>query len=270
MEEKTNKCREERMMVKRVLLTGILIALLVPVSLVAVWVWGQAVGPAVAQATEDTSAYSTAETITVVGQGSVKVRPDVAQVSIGVETSAETVSEAVDENQAKMESILAALDGLGIEEKDVQTMHYSIQLDRYPEPMPVTESTGADAQPVYRVSNMVNVTVRNLDRVGDVLDAVVEAGANNIWGISFSLDDRDAAEEEARAEAIADARSRAGALAELTEVTLGPVMSVSEVLGAGGVSVPVTVERELSAAGSISPGEIEVSYQVQVTFFIGR
>ena len=257
-------------MMKRALLTAIVIALLVPVSLGAVWVWGQSVKPAIAQTAEDTSTYNTAETITVLGQGSVSVRPDIARVSIGVETSAGTVSEAAGENEVKMEAILAALDELGIEEKDVQTMHYSIQLDRYSEPMPVAESAAADTQPRYLVTNMVNVTVRDLAKVSDVLDAVVEAGANNIWGVSFSVDDRTEAEEDARADAIADARARAGALAELAEVTLGPVMSVSEVLGSGGISVPLTVEKELSAAGSISPGEIEVSYQVQVTFFLGR
>jgi uncharacterized protein YggE len=256
-------------MLKRVVLAGIVIALLVPVSLGAIWVWGQAVSPAVAQNAEGSSAYNVAETITVVGQGSVNVKPDVAQVSIGVESSAETVSEAVADNQGKMESILAALGAAGIEEKDIQTMHFSIQLDRYPEPVPVAESA-AEVQPVYRVSNMVNVTVRDLDSVGDVLDAVVEAGANNIWGVSFSVDDPKEAQADARAEAIADARSRAGALAELTEVTLGPVMSVSEVLGAGGFSAQVVVEKAMSASGSISPGEVEVSYQVQVTYFIER
>lgn len=255
-------------MLKRVVLAGLVLALLVPVSLGIIWTWGQAVNPVVAQTEEDSPAHSTAETITVVGQGSVSIKPDVAHVSIGVETSAGTVSEAVGDNEEKMESILGALSALGIEDKDIQTMHYSIQLDRYPEPVPVAESA-AGVQPVYRVSNMVNVTVRDLDAVGDVLDAVVEAGANNIWGVSFGVDDPKESEGEARAEAIADALSRAGALAELTEVTLGPVMSVSEVLGVGSVSAPI-VEKALSASGSISPGEVEVTYQVQVTYFIER
>ncbi len=256
-------------MLKRLLLAGMVIALLVPVTLGAIWAWGQAASPAVAQSAEEAASYSSAETITVVGQGSVSVQPDIARVSIGVETSAESVSEAVSDNQAKMESILSALNEIGVEDKDIQTMHYSIQLDRYPEPMPLAESA-SEVQPVYRVSNMVNVTVRDLETVGDVLDAVVEAGANNIWGVTFGVDDPDPAMADARAEAIADALARAGALAELTEVSLGPVMSVSEVLGAGGGVPQLAYDKVESAAGPISPGEIEVTYQVQVTYFIER
>ena len=115
---------------------------------------------------------------------------------------------------------------------------------------------------------MVNVTIRELDRVGDVLDAVIVAGANNIWGVSFSLEDPTAAQADARSDAIADALMRAEALAELSGVALGPVMSISEVVGGGPVPMPVAVERAMSAAGPISPGELEVGYQVQVTYFI--
>lgn len=256
-------------MFKRLLLAGMVVALLVPVTLGAIWAWGQAVSPAAAQTTEDTPVYSNAETITVVGQGSVSVQPDIAKVSIGVETSAESVGDAVSENADKMEAILSALSDLGIDEKDIQTMHYSIQLDRYPEPM-LSSEPAAEEQPVYRVSNMVYVTVRDLEAVGDVLDAVIAAGANNIWGVSFGVDDPASAQSDARAEAIEDALSRAGALAELTEVTLGPVMSVSEVVGAGGGVYQSTLAKAESAAGPISPGEIEVTYQVQVTYFIER
>ena len=116
---------------------------------------------------------------------------------------------------------------------------------------------------------MANVTVRDLDRVGDVLDAVIEAGANNIWGVSFGLEDPAAPQAEARAKAIDDAKARAGALAELSGVELGPVMSISEVVGGGIAPMPVmAAERVASGAGPISPGEVEVSYQVQVAYFI--
>ena len=241
------------------------IAVVAALAVIGVWGFGQLTGSAVAQ----TATYSSTETITVVGQGSVQIQPDVAQVSIGVETSAPTVSEAVDENDSKMQAILDALKALGVADKDIQTMNYSIQLNRYPEAAPLPGATDEAAQPVYQVSNMANVTIRNLDKVGDVLDAVVEAGANSIWGVSFSLDDPKPAQEEARVKAIADAEARAGALAELTGVTLGPVMSVSEVMGAG-IPSPVVVERAAMGGGSISPGEVEISYQVQVSYFIER
>lgn len=259
------------MIAKRILVTTLAVALVAATGLAGVWLWTQVAEPAGAQASEATSELNHAETISVVGQGSTNIKPDIARVSIGVETTAETVSEAVEENEGKMESILAALKAVGIAEKDIQTTHYSIQFERYPEPLPrEIGSESAGQPPQYRVSNMVNVTIRDLDKVSDVLDAAVEAGANNLWGVSFSVEDPELAEADARAAAIADAQGRAEALAELSNVELGPVMTVSEVIGGAG-PMPVAAERAVvSGAGSISPGELEVSYQVQVTYFIER
>lgn len=256
-------------MLKRVVLVGLAIALLVPVGLAGIWLWGQATSPAAAQ-TNESAAHSPAETITVIGQGSVRVMPDVARVSVGVETSAETVGEAVSQNEDLMTAILAALEGAGIAKEDVQTTNYTIQVERYPESMPRADTSTEEVKPTYRVSNMVNVTVRDLESVGDVLEAVIEAGANNIWGINFAVDDPTEAQAEARVEAIADARSRAEALAELTGVELGPVMSVSEVIGATPLSMSVVAERAAAGAGTISPGMQEIGYQVQVAYFIER
>jgi uncharacterized protein YggE len=257
-------------MVKRIGFLVVGIALVASIALAGVWLWGQATGPVAAQSGDAMADYNPAQTVTVVGRGSVRLAPDVARVSIGVETMAETVAEAVDENQAKMTSILEALKAVGIPEADIQTMHYSIQFERYPEPMPRTGTeSGEQPQPQYRVSNMVEVTVRDLSQVGEVLDAVVEAGANNIWGVNFSLEDPESAEADARAEAVADARARAEALAELNGVELGSVMSVSEVISGSGVPVPMgAAERAVAGAGPIAPGEVEVSYQIQVTYFI--
>jgi uncharacterized protein len=255
-------------MFKRVVLLFAAAALLVPVGLAGVWLWGQASNPVIAQTSE--AEYSPAQTITVVGHGSVRIAPDIARVSVGVETTAETIAEGVADNEAQMEAVLAALEAAGIAAEDIQTTNFSISLDRYPEPLPRLE--GAEVEepaPVYRISNMVNVTIRDLDAVGDVLDAVIEAGANNIWGVSFTVEDQDAAQADARVDAIADAQQRAAALAELSEVQLGPVMSVSEVISGG--SVPVLAVAERAAAfgdAAISPGELEIAYQVQVTYFI--
>jgi uncharacterized protein YggE len=261
-------------MFKRVVLIAVTIALVIPIGLAGIWLWGQATTPAAAQTTAPAAApavdYSPAQTITVVGQGSVRIKPDVAQVSVGVETSAETVSQAVQDNTTQMEAILAALTKAGIADKDIQTMNYSIQFDRYPQPLPASTGTeSGQATPLYRVSNMVNVTVRDLDKVGAVLDAVVGAGANNIWGVNFSLEDQTKAQADARANAITDAKARAQALADLNGVKLGPVMSVSEVISGGSYPMPVAMaEKAAVGAGSISPGELEVTYQVQVSYFI--
>jgi len=257
-------------MLKRVALVGIAIALILPLGVAGVLLWGQAASPAAAQSTESAADYSPAESITVVGQGSVSVRPDIARVSLGVETSAETIGEAVEENETVMASILAALEETGIDDKDIQTMNYSIRLDRYPEQLPLASSSTDEPQPMYRVSNMVSVTIRDLDSVGNVLDAVIEAGANDIWGITFAVDDPSQAQDEARADAIEDALARAGALAELNGVELGPVMSVTEIIGSTPVPMGMALESAAAGGGPISPGELEIGYQVQVTYFIER
>jgi uncharacterized protein YggE len=242
---------------------------LVSALLLAIGLWGQMSSPAVAQTSGTSNGYNPAQSITVIGQGKSESKPDVAHVSIGVETSAETVGEAVAQNEAKMSSILEALKAVGIADKDIQTMHYSVQLDRFPEPMPRAGDESSEPTPQYRVSNMANVTVRDLDTVGDVLDAVIEAGANNIWGVNFGLEDPATAQAQARSKAIGDANARAQALAELSGVELGPVMSISEVIGGGVAPMPMmAAERASSGAGPISPGEVEISYQIQVTYFI--
>ena len=202
--------------------------------------------------------------ITVVGQGRTTVVPDIASLELGVQTSAATVEEAMTTNTDTMDAILAALAEAGIADKDVQTSSYNIYLDegyRGPE---------MASNPVYRVSNMVNVKVRDLETVGEVLDAAVTAGANQIWGVSFTVEDRTAAEEEARAKAVADARTRAEALAALAEVEVGEVLSISEIIT--GVISPLYsgVAMEMSAGmgggGSIAPGELEYSTSIQVTY----
>lgn len=256
-------------MLKRIGWVVLTFALLLALGLAGTWLWGQMASPAVAQTSGTSNGYNPAQSITVIGQGTFQSKPDVAHVSIGVETSAETVGGAVEQNGAKMSSILAALKAVGIAEKDIQTMHYSVQLDRYPEPMPRAGEESGEPAPQYRVSNMANVTVRDLAKVGDVLDAVIEAGANNIWGVNFALEDPAAAQAEARSKAIDDAKARAQALAELGGVELGPVMSISEVIGGGVAPMPMmAAERAVSGAGPISPGEVEISYQIQVSYFI--
>jgi uncharacterized protein YggE len=259
-------------MLKRLALVVAALALLLLTAAGAVWVWGQLAPPANAQSDPDNSSYSPAQTITVVGTGTNSVKPDIARASIGVETQGETVSEAVEANAETMEAILDALEEAGIDPEDIQTTNYSVHMERYPEPMPraISSEPGEDeALPQYRVSNMVTITIRDLEGTSGVLDAAIAAGANNIWGVTFSLEDMSEAQAGARADAIGDAEARASALAELGGVELGPVMSISEVIGGGAVPTTVMAERALAAgAGPISSGELDVSYQVQVIYFV--
>lgn len=205
--------------------------------------------------------------ITVVGEGQAFGQPDRASVQIGVETFAENVAGATSANESDVQSIMNALQEIGIDEADIQTSNYSVWAEqRYSEEGPQGISG-------YRVNNQVNVTIRDIDQVGAVIAAATEAGANNIHGVSFSVADPAALESEARAAAIDNAREKAASLAELSGVELGNVVSVSEVIGQSGLPMAqgfggARDEAAQSAAPGISPGELSVGVQVQVTFAI--
>lgn len=205
--------------------------------------------------------------ITVVGQGEAFGQPDQANIQIGVETFAEEVAEATSQNEADVESILTALEELGIASADIQTSNYSLWAEqRHGE-------NGPEGISGYRVSNLVSVKVRDIDRVGEVIGAVTAAGANNIHGISFSVADPAGLEAEAREAAISNAREKAASLAELSGVELGDVVAVSEVIGQPGPLMEGMGGRGMAqdsaaVSPSISPGELGYTVQVQVTFDI--
>jgi hypothetical protein len=262
-------------MFKRVLIVAVAVALAVPLGLLAVSALGRAAPAAQAQTPTPEPVNNPARTITVIGQATVHVVPDVANVSIGVETRAATVADATQENQTKMKALMAALKQAGIADKDIQTSNYSISWNQ-PQPIVSPAPEIAPGQTVtgttYTVSNMVNVTVRDLNAISEVLDTATAAGANSIWGVSFGMDKPDVPLADARTQAVADARTRAQALADLGGVKLGPVMSMSEVMSGGPIPVAMPFAAKEAAAGAtpISPGEVEVSYQVQVVYFIGE
>ena len=257
-------------MFKRILFVAVAIVMVALLGLAGAWALGQT-KPAVQAQTPAPSEvkYNAAQTITVVGQGSVRVVPNIAQITIGVETTAGSVADGSTENQGKMKAILAALKAAGIPDKDIQTTNYSISVSRPQETLVSVVGSTEVTSTTYTVSNMVTVTIRDLTLVSDVIDSAVEAGANNIWGISFTVDKPDVALADARAKAVADAKSRAEALAGLGGVKLGPVMAISEVIGGGQSPLMYAVaERALGGDTSVSPGEVEVSYQVQVSYYI--
>jgi uncharacterized protein YggE len=215
-------------------------------------------------------ADTAARTITVIGEGTVRIQPDVARANFGVEVVSSSVREALDENQATMDAVLATLREMGIEERDIQTTGFTIFAERFgPEgPLPPEQVN-------YRVSNNVTVVIRDLENIGNVIDATVEAGANNIYGIEFRVDDPSPYESEARASAIEDAQAKAQELAELTGVSIGPVVSVSEVIASGGYfasNFAQAARGDMGGGGAtpISPGELELTMQLQVSYAIGE
>lgn len=202
-------------------------------------------------------------TITVVGQGSVTAEPERARLNVGVETIAASAQEASEENTTRMEAVLAALREAGIAEKDIQTSNYSIWTESLP-----GGRTDAEPNVQYRVTNQVSVVVSDPSKVSDLLDAVIEAGATSIYGVTFEVKDTKALEAKARAEAIADAQARAADLAKLNGVKVGPVAQVSEVIGSA-----LPYREGLGAGGGgpqIIPGELTFTSQVQVTYELQR
>jgi len=202
-------------------------------------------------------------TLSVTGNGTSRVPPDLAVASIGVRVQDQDAGAAVGENSTKSNAVISAIKTLGIEDKDIQTTNFSIvaqeQFDREGNP------TG---EVIYITDNTVTVTVRDLSRLGDVLDQAVQAGANSIFGVYYSVEDQSAALAEAREKALADAKARADQLAEGSGVILGRVLSVSE--STYGSPVFSSFERQAADLSGVpvSGGNLNVEIQVYVTYEI--
>jgi uncharacterized protein len=208
----------------------------------------------------------TSRGITVIGQGEAMGQPTQANIAVGVEISAATVREATNQNEAIVAEIMAALAAQGIDEKDIQTSNYNVWAEQ------IYGEQGPQGISGYRVTNMVNITIRDINQVGAVLQATTEAGANAVHGVYFSVADTAALEAEARTAAITNARARAQSLAELAGVELGEVLMITEVIGSN-YPLPMGSGRfdtamSESAAPSISPGQLSFTTQIQVTFAI--
>lgn len=202
--------------------------------------------------------------VTVSGLGEVKVRPDMANVSTGVTTDGPTARAALARNNTAMESVLKALKDAGVDSDDIQTSNFSVQ-PIYGAPQP--GQVGAPKIVSYQVSNQVTAKVRNIGKLGATLDALVQAGSNQINSVSFDVNDPAAATNDARKKAIADARAKAELYAGAADASVGAVMQISEV----SVSpiMPVSYRMaEMSAASSvpISAGQSTLSATVTVTF----
>ncbi len=232
-----------------------------------------AVAPIAAQ--EGDNSYP-ANTITVTGTGSAAGTPDIANLEIGVEVFDPEVSTAFNQANATVDAVIAALLEAGVAREDIRTVNVNIYQDNYggPFPMMAPNESGMAQQPepVFRVNNMLRVTIRDIAIVADVIGAAVEAGANNIFGLNFGIDDRTALESEARADAIANAEARAQELAGLIGAELGDVIMVNEG-GMGGFS-PFEVANLSAGFGGggvpIEPGQLSVTSVITVTYRINR
>lgn len=212
-----------------------------------------------ALASETTAA--SARSVTVVGEGVVNIEPDVATARIGVVVIRTTVREASSEANGIMQAVKAALLAQNIEAKDVQTRRFNISAERYG-----PEGLLPEDQVQYYVSNTVDVTIRDLDNIGGILDAAIGAGANDIGNVRFSLANPAAVESEARAMAVADARAKAEELAALIGATVGEATEISEIIGHGGGFFGNSFSEMALADSAFSIGELTLAMQLQITY----
>ena len=204
-------------------------------------------------------------TLSVSGSGEAFLAPDIAYVYIGVHTENTTAAQAVTDNTAQTEELIQAIRDFGVEANDIRTTNFSIYpMDRF------DPATGMPSgEKVYAVDNTVYVTVRNLETLGDLLDTAVQAGANSVNSIQFDVEEKDEALQQARAEAVEDARNQAAALAQAAGLTLGEIRSISffdaqpyplfDGKGGGGMAAA-------EAAVPIQPGQLTFTVNVSVTY----
>lgn len=206
--------------------------------------------------------------IWVTGEGKVTVVPDLAILQIGVEAQGIAVETARSQATKAMDAVMAMLDKYGVDKKDIKTQQFNI----YPVRKWVKERD-EEITVGYRVTNMVTVKIRKLEDAGRIIDDAVKAGGDliRVQGVSFTVDNPDPKYDEARGEAVTDAKTKAQQMATLLGVKLGKPLYVSE---AGGYFPPVraykTTEEGMAAdsATPISPGETEISLSVQIVFAI--
>jgi len=200
----------------------------------------------------------------VSGTGRVTIVPDMATINIGVRTEADAVSDALEGNTAQANAIADVLQEMGVAEEDIQTSNFNVYPSERYDPM-----TGQVEGRYFVVENNVTVTVRDLPKLGNILSAVVEAGANNIYGINFSVDDREAALAEARQLAIEDAQAKAQAIAEEAGVELGDLVNIS----VSSSDMPITYYDAKGgayseAAAPIAAGTLSIVMQAYLTYEI--
>jgi uncharacterized protein YggE len=199
--------------------------------------------------------------ISVSGEATVSVPPDLALVEGGVTSEAKTAREASDANNAAMGKVLQALKGAGIEAKDVQTSRLSLQ------PQSAPNRSGPPAIVGYRASNRVTIRVRDVTKVANVIDTLVAAGANDIGGINFMVSQASKLLDEAREQAVADARRKAEIYAKAAGVTLGAPLSISEE-GPPGPMPFRKMAAGMAAAAPVAQGEETLAVTVSVSWAI--
>lgn len=215
-------------------------------------------------------------TVTVTGEATVSAAPDIAEVSLGIEAYGRAAEDAVATGRKRMQSVLEALSAAGVAERDVQTSVFDLSFERAGGDRELESAVqqdgdslrGGDAQPAgrYRATNMVHITVREISRVGSVLDGAIAAGANTVHGISFALSEPGPQQLEARAAAVQDARRKARELAQAAGMEVGTVVSIRDTQSSGPQPMGA-MERGMGGQSTpIQPGSVSFYSTVEVVY----
>ena len=216
------------------------------------------------------SGNSTPHTVSVSGIGEVYLTPDVAYVTLGIRTQSDEAGSAVSENTEIAEAIVAALQGKGIAEDDIRTSSFNVYWNEewQGEGMPLKRS--------YIVENMVEVTVKEFDELGSVLDAALGAGANSVYNVRFDVLDKTEAANKARELAVANAMKQSQQLADAAGITLGDIMNLST-YGSGYVVDPQWgrgmgggASMEAAADVPVSGGQLIFQVEVSLVYEIAK
>jgi uncharacterized protein len=206
-----------------------------------------------------TPAQAAEKLVTVTGEATVAVAPDTAMIRIGVSSQDKTAREAGEVNAKQMTAVLAAIKGAGITDRDVQTSRLSLQPQYDPNKSGTARLTG------FQATNQVTVRIRDIEKLPAVLDRAIAAGANEMSGIEFVVSEQSKLLDQARDDAIADARRKAGRYAKAAGAKLGRVISISE---EGPAPSPRPMQAVRAGAVPIAPGEqtlraiVTVSYEL--------
>lgn len=209
--------------------------------------------------------------ITVSGHAELKVKPDIAHINVGVVANAPSAAQALAENSKLMNGLFDVLKGQGIEEKDIKTSNLSVQ-PQYSQPQQGVRGEFVPRIVGYSVTNTVSVTIRKIDKLGPMLDLLIQNGANQVYGVSFDVDDFETRLDAVRGAAVKDARRRAELYCSGDTVKPGRVLHIAEA-GAnipspepvyGGVRMRMMAADAMAAP--VAAGEQRLSVRVQVQF----
>lgn len=203
-------------------------------------------------------------TINVTGNAQVILSPDIAYISIGVHTEAPTAKDAVASSNTQTQAVIDAIKSQGVDAKDIQTTNFSVYQQTK------TGPNGENQGIYFSTDNTVYVTMHDLTKIGNILDASIAAGANNIYGITFDVQNKEGATQNGRDQAMTDAQAQAEQLAKAAGATLGPVQSITYY---SNTPAPIYYDTKAAPAGvggggsvPISSGQLTLTVTVNVTY----